>query len=202
MNTCTEKSVPTVYNPNLNNKMEGGKRNRHGDLITSIEDAAKTGRPVTVAMDIYGDFGKKCNWKSSNGTKRRSCLLLVHLPGLDEIYPEYKKKFPNLPEDSFLAIVEDTGGAFYHKGTGKMDIPFRTKNLHQANPFKNISFEVLATFENGEAKAQRTKDMSHYRPFLAERKPRCSWGPSRRITRSVASTESNYVSGDSGGFVQ
>lgn len=202
MSTCTDKSVPTIYNPNIEGRMEGGKRNRHGEKITSIEDAAKTGRPVTVAMDIRGEFGQKCNWKNSTGTQRRSCLLLVHLPGLDEVYPEYKKKFPNLPKDSFLAIVEDTGGAFYHKGTGKMDIPFRTNKLYRSSPFKNLSFEVLASLETAEAKAHRTRDMSHFSPFVNERKPKCSWGPSRQITRSIVNSDSDYMSGNSGGVVQ
>lgn len=166
--------------------MEGGKRNRHGENVIAIEDAAKTGQPVTVAMDIRGEFGKQCNWKNNNGTQRKSCLLLVHLPGLDKTYPAYKNKFPNLPQDSFIAIVEDTGGAFYNKGTGKMDIPFKDKKLYKASPFKQLNFEVLEQLDTAKAKTHRGRDMSHVKPFVSGRTPKCGWGPDREVRSSVA----------------
>lgn len=178
MNSCTT-SLPTVYNPSINNRMEGGSKNRMGEKVNSIEDAAQNGRPVTVAMDRFGDFGSKCNWKNNSGTSTRRCLLLVHLPGLDRKYPSYGNKFPNLPADSFLAIVEDTGGAFSHKGTGKIDIPFSRHNYHRSNPFKSVNFEVLeAGITDG--KKVRQKNFTHLSPFVGGRNAKCSWDASRR----------------------
>lgn len=178
LNSCTT-SLPTVYNPSINNRMEGGGKNRMGEKVNSIEEAAQNGRPVTVAMDRFGDFGSKCNWKNSSGTATRRCLLLVHLPGLDNKYPGYGKKFPNLPVDSFIAIVEDTGGAFSHKGTGKIDIPFSRHNYHRASPFKSVNFEVLeAGITDG--KQVRQKNFTHLNPFVGGRNAKCSWDASRR----------------------
>lgn len=178
LNSCSQ-SLPTVYNPSKNSRMEGGANNRMGEKVISVEEAAKTGKPVTVAMDRFGDFGSKCNWKSSDGSSTRRCLLLVHVPGLDQNYPAYGKKFPNLPVDSLLAIVEDTGGAFSYKGTGKIDIPFSKNNFHKANPFKAANFEVLQSgMTNG--KEVRRKDFSHFSPFVGGRSEKCSWDASRR----------------------
>ena len=154
LNSCSE-TIPTVYNPDINNKMEGGSKNRMNTYINSVDDAATNGLPVTVAMDMKGEFGDKCNYSEvhkENGedvrvTKR--CLMLVHLPGLDENFPQYAEKFQKLPKDSFLALVEDTGSAFFGKGTGKMDIPFRKKGWELESPFLDPATQkpVDATLE-------------------------------------------------------
>lgn len=165
MSTCT-KTLPTVYNPGISNSMQGGKLTRFSGVVqervNSIEDAAKNGRPVTVAMDYLGGFGAKCN------RRERRCLLLVHVPGLDKVMPAYSKRFPNLPKNSFLAIVEDTGGAFYNKGTGKLDIPMRN-GFHRGNSLKSASFEVLDQV----ATSGRRKDYSHFKPFIQGRESKC-----------------------------
>lgn len=158
--TCTT-SLPSVYNPNISNSMEGGPLNRFGETINSVEDAARNGRPVTVAMDFHGEFGLKCNKKSAR------CLLLVQVPGFDRTYPKYARRFPHLPSNSFLAVVEDTGGAFVNKGTGKIDIPFRTGGLHVSNSFGRATFAVVTTgsYRPSKARSFRTTDLSTLRPF-------------------------------------
>lgn len=188
LNSCSS-SVPTVYNPNIGGSMEGGGKNRLGEKINSIEDAAKNGRPVTVAMDRFGAFGAQCNNKSRNGSSKR-CLLLVQLPGLDKQYPAYGKKFPNLPADSFIAMVEDTGGAFSYKGTGKMDVPFRSGGLYRASPFRDLKFEILqaGVTNGGEV---RKRDMTHLSPFINDRSPKCSWDASRRTKNAPVVVNSN-----------
>ncbi len=177
LNSCTN-SLPTIYNPSIGGSMEGGSSNRMGEKVNSMEQAAKNGRPVTVAMDRFGEFGAVCNNKDRRGNSKR-CLMLVHLPGLDSMFPAYGKKFPNLPADSFIALVEDTGGAFSNKGTGKIDIPFSKGKFYRNNPFGKVNFEILQSgITNG--KDYRKKDFSHLLPFLNDRSPKCSWDASRR----------------------
>lgn len=147
--TCVS-TLPTVYNPSRNNTMQGGKKNRFTEYVRSVEDAIRSGNPVTVAMDHEGPFGSEC----SNYDRR--CLLLVHLPGLNDAFPEYRQAFPLLPKDSILAIVEDTGGAFEGKGTGKLDLPFRN-GFYVESPFRSARFEILSHL--GYSRKNRDKDL-------------------------------------------
>ncbi len=116
-------SDPSSYKSAAEASMEGGSKTRFGELLNSVEQAVKNGRPVSLAMDYTGAFGKKCN------QKERRCTLLIHAPGFDNEYPTYAKRFPNLPKDTFIGIVEDTGGAFKGKGTSKIDLAVRNRNL-------------------------------------------------------------------------
>jgi hypothetical protein len=145
-------------------------------------------------MDRFGEFGAKCNSKDKKGNSKR-CLLLVHLPGLDAQFPAYGKKFPNLPKDSFIALVEDSGGAFSYKGTGKMDIPFSKGKLYRANPFGKLNFEVLKSgITNG--KEMRKESLVNFSPFINERSPKCSWNASRRtINAPTAKTSVELLQG-------
>lgn len=118
----------TFYNPNSNSLMEGGPINRFTERINSVEDAIRNGRPVTVAADIYGPFGEMCNQRD------KRCLLLIRLPGFDTAYPSYRKKFAKLPRNSFIALVEDTGGAFFNTEGKRFDIAVRSHNLAGAVP--------------------------------------------------------------------
>lgn len=185
--TSCSNSLPTVYNPKISNKMQGGKHTRFNskanpETVNTIQQAAINGRPVTVAMDYLGKFGQSCN------SLDRRCIVLVNVPGLDRAIPQYAAKFPNLPKDSFLAIVEDTGGAFYGKGTGKIDIPM-TNGYHRSNAFKSATFEVLTNVNRG----GRHKDYTHFRPFIGGREAKCSVGPDRGRSRARQSVDSDNV---------
>ncbi len=118
----------TFYNPDSHTAMEGGPRNRYSEPINSIEDAIKNGRPVTVAADIYGAFGNACNQRDNR------CLLLIHAAGFDMAFPSYRKKFPNLPRNSFIALVEDTGSDFFHTAGKRFDVAVRSRRLAVAIP--------------------------------------------------------------------
>lgn len=118
----------TFYNPNSSSSMEGGPRNRYQEPIHSVEDAIQKGVPISVAADVYGSFGKECNQKD------RRCTLLFHAKGFDRLFPEYRKRFRNLPKDTFIGIVEDTGGAFFHAGPTHFDLAVRSRALANATP--------------------------------------------------------------------
>jgi hypothetical protein len=166
MNSCT-KSKPTVYNPSINNSMEGGNKNRFGEPINSVEDAIKNGRPVTVAMDYQGNFGKQCN--SGRGKSGNRCLMLVSLNGFDKTFPGYARKFPNLPVNSFLAMVEDTGGAFKGKGTGKIDIASRSTSLYRnGGGFSEAVFSIFKGANHGPQnwKNQRGRSLTSINPAV------------------------------------
>jgi hypothetical protein len=118
----------TFYNPSVNNSMEGGRKNRHGETVNSIEDAAKNGRPVTIAADYLNTFGELCN------QKYKRCTLLIKMAGFDIAYPSYRKKFRYLPKNTFIAIVEDTGGAFVNTNGKRFDIASLSKKLQKGIP--------------------------------------------------------------------
>lgn len=180
MSTCTS-THSSVYNPNDNGRLEGGGSTRFGESINSIEDAARNGRPVSVSMDDTGTFGRKCNRSSSR------CLLLVHVPEIDKKFPAYSRKFPNLPKDTILAIVEDRGDAFEGKGTGKLDIAIRSSRLalegvgHRVGKkvSNKISFEVLDQVD----KSKRKKDYTHFKPFIMGRQAKCEQDVDRDPTK-------------------
>lgn len=127
----------TVYNPNVNDNMEGGPKNRYSEPINSIEDAAKNGRPVTLAADAYNRFGSACN------QRQRRCLILVLAPNFDSMFPEYRKKFTNLPRNSFLGIVEDTGDAFNGSNGTHFDIAVRNRHWTFGRPLTFVSARWL-----------------------------------------------------------
>jgi len=170
MSSCTP-THSSVYNPNDGGSLEGGGQTRFGESINSIEDAARNGRPVSVSMDETGTFGRNCNRSSSR------CLLLVHVPEIDKKFPAYARKFPNLPKDTILAIVEDRGDAFVGKGTGKLDIAIRSSRLaltgvgHRVGKkiSNKISFEVIERVD----KSKRKKNYTHFKPFIQGRESKC-----------------------------
>jgi len=123
MSCQIQRSKLTFYNPAPHTyrsrgeaQVEGGSKTRFQEPINSIEASIRNGRPVTLAADIYGSFGRDCN------RRERRCTILVTIPGFDRLYPEYRRKFPHAPADSFFGIVEDTGGSFYGKGTSRLDM--------------------------------------------------------------------------------
>ena len=118
----------TFYNPNSNSRMEGGPRNRYTEFINDVYDAIKNGRPVSIAADYLGAFGAECNQRHNR------CLVLIKAIGFDQLFPEYRKKFPLLPANTFIGLVEDTGGAFYHTQGRKFDIAVRSAKLALAAP--------------------------------------------------------------------
>lgn len=188
MSTCSE-SRSSVYNPDDHGSTEGGSRTRFGEKINSLEDAAKNGRPVSVSMDDEGAFGKKCNRSASR------CLLLVRVPGIDRRFPAYARRFPNLPKDTILAVVEDRGDAFAGKGTGKIDIPIRSRKLALEGvghtvikngrkvASNNVTFQVLDQINRD----KRTKDYSHFKPFIMGRESKCSQDADRSSPRQAPS---------------
>lgn len=119
----------TWYNPSINDSMEGGKSTRYGggETVNAIEDAIKNGRPVTIAADYENAFGETCNQRD------RRCTVLIRLKGFNIAYPSYRKKFPYLPRNTFIAIVEDTGSAFVGSNGAKFDIASRSKKLYKAS---------------------------------------------------------------------
>lgn len=131
-------SDPTSYRSQEEADMEGGSKTRYGEPLNSVEQAIHNGRPVSLAADIYGSFGKRCNKRNSR------CTLLVYSRGFDKRYPNYKTKFPGLPADTFVGIVEDTGGAFYHKGTAKIDLAVRNRKIANGVSDKNMRFTEIA----------------------------------------------------------
>lgn len=122
------RTKSTFYNPKDGSSMEGGSKNRFEERVLSVQDAIRTGNPVTVAMDSQGDFGKQCNQRA------KRCTVLVCNPGFDDVFPQYRRKFTNVPPNCFLGIVEDTGGAFRGRGTSKLDIASASSSHARANP--------------------------------------------------------------------
>lgn len=133
------QSRPTFYNPNINDSMEGGNKTRFGEAINSVEDSIRNGRPVSVAMDYKGSFGEECN------RRNRRCTLLVCSKGFSSAFPAYTRAFPNVPNNCFVGIVEDTGGAFKYKGTSKIDIATRHNQYYRSNPrgFGSVAFSKI-----------------------------------------------------------
>jgi len=132
-------SKPTFYNPNINDSMEGGNKTRFGEAINSVEDSIRNGRPVSIAMDYKGSFGAECN------RRNRRCTLLVCSKGFSSAFPAYNNAFPNVPNNCFVGIVEDTGGAFKYKGTAKIDIATRHSRYYRSNPkgFNSVAFSKI-----------------------------------------------------------
>lgn len=120
----------TFYNPSSKHAIEGGKHTRFGtdEKVHSIEMAIKTGRPVTVAADYTKAFGNACNQTDSR------CTLLFKMGGFDAKFPGYRKKFKYLPKNTFIAIVEDTGGAFIGTNGTRFDLSSLSKELEFAIP--------------------------------------------------------------------
>ena len=118
----------TFYDPDINNAMEGGGLDLFSERINSVEDSIKNGRPITLAADKYGKFGSACNREDQR------CLMLIHTKGFDRTFPGYRQKFKYLPKDTFLGIIEDTGGAFAGKAGTRMDIAVRNRSLARAVP--------------------------------------------------------------------
>lgn len=135
----------TFYDPDVNNAMEGGPCTNRGNIVkkkgkalgctggeylNSVEDSIQNKRPVSVAADDKGAFGASCN--SVRGDKR--CTILIYLQGFDRLYPNYHKSFPHLPKDTFIALVEDTGGDFHYTKGHRFDIAVRSRQLARAAP--------------------------------------------------------------------
>lgn len=154
---------PTFYVP-ISQGIEGGPRNRHGEMIQTVETAAKRGTPVTVAADHIGDFGRRCN---SNSPDRR-CLLLVHASGFDGIFPAYRKKFKNLPKDSFVALIEDSGSPkYFHNrpqdAEGKhLDIATDRRELALRAPMGFSSLRWVELASKCQGRAARDCDFSTF----------------------------------------
>lgn len=123
-----EKARVTFYNPNNSSRLEGGPKNQFSEPINSIEDAIRNGRPVTLAADTWGKFGADCN------RREKRCLILIKTEGFDRLFPAYRGRFPNLPRNSFLGIVEDTGGAFYGTKGKRFDLAARNQSLANTVP--------------------------------------------------------------------
>lgn len=129
----------TAYNPNPSSyrskreaRLEGGKHTRFGaETLNSVENSIRNGRPVSIAADYTGAFGKQCNQRNQR------CLIAFYVEGFDELFPGYRRKFSYLPKDWFLGIVEDTGGAFVGKGSKRFDVAIERRSL---------SFGVTAGF--------------------------------------------------------
>lgn len=120
----------TFYNPSSKRAIEGGKHTRFStdEKVHSIEMAIKTGRPVTVAADYLNSFGDACNQTDSR------CTLLFKMAGFDAKFPGYRKKFKYLPKNTFIAIVEDTGGAFVGTNGSRFDLSSLSSELEFAIP--------------------------------------------------------------------
>lgn len=154
------RTKTTFYNPGDNSRMEGGSRNRFNERALGIQDAIRTGNPVTLAMDYKGQFGKQCN------RAQKRCTLLVCNDGFDDAFPSYRGKFPNVPENCFLGIVEDTGGYFVGKGTQKLDIASFSRAHARANP-KGTERSTFQVVENpcGSGSQARNCDLaSRWKP--------------------------------------
>lgn len=126
-------SDPTRYASLAEANMEGGEFDRWGkdpkkNKLNSVEEAIKNKRPVSLAGDTKGGFGKRCNSRNS------ACLMLVCYPSFDKNYPNYRRTFPNVPKNCMIGAVVDTGSAFTHKGGTKLDVA--TKDIQIARSLK------------------------------------------------------------------
>jgi hypothetical protein len=146
----------TFYDPSVNSRLEGGNRDAFGETINSIEDAERNGRPVTIAADNYGSFGRQCNRES------KRCLVLIHTAGFDTYFPAYRKRFPHLPKNTFLGIVEDTGGAFAGTNGKRMDLATRNRSFARSVPGGFNDHVTWTQVQNpcGSAEAGRQCDLT------------------------------------------
>lgn len=102
-------------------KLEGGEKDRHGRKLNSVEESIKNGRPVSLAGDKDGEFGRRCNQSPT-----KACLMLVCYEKFDEVFPEYRARFPGVQKNCLIGAIVDTGGAFYGSNGGKIDVATRS----------------------------------------------------------------------------
>lgn len=114
-------SDPTKYANAAEERMEGGPLDRHGGRLNSVEESIQNGRPVSVAGDIHGEFGRRCNQ-----SPKKACLILLCYKNFDQVFPEYRARFPGVQKDCLIGVVVDTGGAFYGTNGRKIDVATRS----------------------------------------------------------------------------
>lgn len=118
-------SDPSQYSGPKEARLEGGSKDRHGRQLNSVEESIHNGRPVSLAGDIYGEFGRRCNQSPS-----KACLMLVCYENFDATYPEYRARFPGVQANCLIGAIVDTGGAFY--GTNGQKIDVATRDIKKA----------------------------------------------------------------------
>lgn len=114
-------SDPTKYANEAEKRMEGGPKDRHNGYLNSVEESIQNSRPVSVAGDIHGEFGRRCNQ-----SPKKACLILLCYKNFDQVFPEYRARFPAVQKDCLIGVVVDTGGAFYGTNGNKIDVATRS----------------------------------------------------------------------------
>lgn len=114
-------SDPSKYSGPKEAKLEGGPKDRHGRLLNSVEESIQNGQPVSLAGDIYNEFGQRCNQ-----SPKSACLMLLCYNNFDQVYPEYRARFPGVQKNCLIGVITDTGGAFFGTNGKKIDVATRS----------------------------------------------------------------------------
>lgn len=149
---------PKSYRSKAERKLEGGAYTQFDEKLNSVEQSIKNGRPVSLSGDEFGEFGRSCN------QKERRCTLLITVKGFSNLYRNYKDKFPHLPKDTFIGIVEDKGEAFAYKGTKKLDAAV-VNRAYAASVPDSFKYTKWRKIENpcGKSASARNCDLSNIR---------------------------------------
>lgn len=97
-------------------KLEGGPNDRRKVPLVTIEEHLRTGKRVSIAMDAKSSFSSIYGY----GTE-----ITVYFPGISKIYPQLKN-------DTFPAVLVDTGCAFSYTYGRKTDVAVKSEHLAKA----------------------------------------------------------------------
>ena len=175
------RGMLTVYNPASDDEFEGGRLNRWSEPLIPVEASAGVaakkdsyyqnkpmlGMPISVSMDPWGEFGKRCN------QRKKRCTLLAYVKGFDQAFPDYKKTFANLPKDSFVAIVDDDGGPLKGKGYSHVDMASIHPRYFNAFPWflsTRISYQIIPSCD-GSAVGRKCNYSGKWKPAGLD--PKC-----------------------------
>lgn len=101
------------YESEAQAKLEGGPNDRRGKRLVTVEEHLRTGKRVSIAMDAKSSFSSIYGY----GTE-----ITVYYPGISKIYPQLK-------DDTFPAVLVDTGCAFSYTMGRKTDVAVKSDLL-------------------------------------------------------------------------
>jgi len=101
------------YESKAQAKLEGGPNDRRGQPLVTIEEHLRTGKRVSLAMDAKASFSSIYGY----GTE-----ITVYYPGISKVYPQLKN-------DTFPAVLVDTGCAFSYTMGRKTDVAVKSEFL-------------------------------------------------------------------------
>ncbi|MGE4130275.1 MAG: SH3 domain-containing protein [Bdellovibrionales bacterium] len=174
---------PATYASAAEARMEGGSKDRYGLPLTSVEESIRNGRPVSLAADHTGSFGRECNRKGN------PCLMLVCYSQFDRLYPSYRRKFPGVPANCLIGVIVDTGGAFGGSNGRKIDVAVQNRRVYQSVSGSGSYTKISTPTCEGSVSKKRVCDVSSLRVACGERSSttrRISGLPATSVRRSSA----------------